>query len=178
MQPAQPNPIFYLILVLIILPILYFRLRGSLKPQVLKLNQLWIRPAIYIVIAGLVLISPQPGSQPLVATDAIWFVLAGLLGAVGGWQMGRVTAIHVDAEKGTLMATGGQAAMIIIVILVLIRMGVNTGLRMEASAWHLNVGLVTDASIVFAGILFAVRGLEMFLRARRVMDAHNRSGLP
>ena len=169
---AQPNPLFYLLPVLVILPILYFRLRRSLKPQVLKLNQLWVRPAIYIVIAGLVLIAPQPGSQPLVAQDAMWLALAALLGGVGGWQMGRVTAIHVDPEKGTLMATGGQAAMIIIVLLILVRMAVGTGLRIEASAWHINVAVITDASIVFAGVLFAVRGLEMFLRARQVMDAH------
>ncbi len=174
---AQPNPLFYLLPVLVILPILYFRLRRSLKPQVLKLNQLWVRPVLYLVIAGLVLVAPQPGSQPLVAQDAVWFVLAALLGAAGGWQMGRVTAIHVDPEKGTLIATGGQAAMIIIVLLILVRMGLRTGLQMEASAWHLNAALVTDASIVFAGVLFAVRGLEMFLRARRVMDEH-RSGLP
>jgi len=166
---APPNPLFYLLPVLIILPILYFRLRNSLKPQVLKLNQLWVRPAIYIVIAGLVLVAPQPGSQPLAAQDVVWLVLAALLGAAGGWQMGRVTAIHVDSEKGTLMATGGQAAMIIIVLLILLRMGVRTGLQMEATAWHINAGLITDASIVFAGVLFAARGLEMFLRARRVM---------
>ena len=178
MPPAQPNPLFYLLPVLIILPLLYFRLRRSLKPQVLKLNQLWIRPAIYVVIAGLAVLVPQPGSQPLVMQDAIWLVLAGLLGAAGGWQMGRVTAIHVDSEKGTLMATGGQAAMIIIVLLILVRMGLNTGLRMEATTWHINAAMITDASITFAGVLFAVRGLEMFLRARRVMDAHNGSGLP
>ena len=178
MPPAQPNPIFYLIPVLIILPVLYFRLRRSMKPQVLKLSQLWIRPAIYIVIAGLVLVAPQPGGEPLVPQDAVWLALAALLGAVGGWQMGRVTAIHVDSEKGTLMATGGQAAMIIIVLLILVRMGLRTGLQMEAGAWHINVARITDASIVFAGVLFGARGLEMFLRAKRVMDAHARSGLP
>jgi hypothetical protein len=169
---APPTPLFYLLLVLIILPILYVRLRRAMKPQRLKLNQLWIRPALYIVITGLVVLAPQPGAQPLMAGDAIWFVLAALLGMVGGWQMGRVTAIHVDPEKGTLMATGGQAAMIIIVLLVAVRLGVRTGLDLEASAWHLNVAVITDASIVFAGFLFAARGLEMYLRAQRVMKAH------
>ena len=172
MPPHQPNPLFYILPVLVILFLLYFRLRRAMKPQQLKLSQLWIRPAIYVVIAGLVVLAPQPGAQPLMLQDALWFVLAALLGAAGGWQMGRVTAIHVDPEKGTLMATGGQAAMIIIIILIAVRMGVRTGLGMEASAWHLNMAVVTDASIVFAGCLFAVRGLEMFLRAQRVMREH------
>jgi Protein of unknown function (DUF1453) len=172
MPPHQPNPLVYLLPVLIILPILYFRLRRAMKPQPLKLSQLWIRPAIYVVIAGLVVLVPQPGSQPLALQDALWFVLAALLGAVAGWQMGRVTAIHVDPEKDTLMATGGQAAMVIIVILILVRMAVRTGLQIEASAWHINVAMITDASIVFAGCLFAARGLEMFLRAQRVMREH------
>ena len=169
---APPGPLVYLLPFLIVLPLLYLRLRKAMKPQVLMLSQLWIRPAIYIVIAVLVVLAPQPGTQPLVLQDSIWFVLAALLGAVGGWQMGRVTAIHVDAEKGTLMATGGQAAMIIILVLILVRMAMRTGLQAEASAWHLNMAVVTDASIVFAACLFAVRGLEMFLRAQRVMRAH------
>lgn len=173
MPPHAPStPLAYLLPVLIILPILYFRLRRAMKPQVLKLNQLWIRPALYIVIAGLVVLAPQPGAQPLATQDAIWLVLAAALGAAGGWQMGRATAIHVDAEKGTLMATGGQAAMIIIIVLIAVRMGVRTGLNLEASAWHLNVAVITDASIVFAGFLFAARGLEMYLRAQRVMREH------
>jgi len=34
-----------------------------------------------------------------------------------------------------------------------------------------NTFLVTDVSIVFSALLFSVRGLEIFLRARRIMGA-------
>ncbi len=156
---APPGPLVYLLPILIILPILYFRLRRTMRPQVLKLNQIWIRPAIYLVIAGMVGVGAAAGRRtPDAAGRHLVCAGGALLGVVGGWQMGRVTAIHVDTEKGTLMATGGQAAMIVILVLILVRMAVGTGLRMEASAWHLNVAVITDASIVFAGCLFAARG--------------------
>ena len=46
-----------------------------------------------------------------------------------------------------------------------------TGLALEAQAWHLNLVIVSDASILFSAFLFAARSVEMFLRARRVMGA-------
>ena len=39
---------------------------------------------------------------------------------------------------------------------------------MEAAAWHLDAVLITDGFIIFTAFLFGVRGLEMYLRARRV----------
>ena len=124
--------------------------------------------------------SRAPTQPLLVAGDAVWLALAALLGAAAGWQMGRITAIHVDPEKGTLMATGGQAAMVVLVVLILLRttggLALRTGTQMEASAWHINVALITDASIIFAACLFAVRGLEMFLRAKRIMGAEQNQG--
>jgi len=39
----------------------------------------------------------------------------------------------------------------------------------EAQAWHLNMLLVSDASIVFTALLFSLRSVEMYFRARRVM---------
>jgi len=55
-------------------------------------------------------------------------------------------------------------------VLILFRMGLRTGLRMEANAWHLDVLLISDALIVFTAFLFTLRAVEMYLRARRVMD--------
>jgi len=39
----------------------------------------------------------------------------------------------------------------------------------EAAALHVRAALLTDVFIVFAALLFSVQGLEIFLRARRVM---------
>jgi hypothetical protein len=142
------------------------------RAQPLKLDRLWIRPVLFLVVAALALLAPPPHNHPervLVAVDFGWLALAGVLGAAAGWQWGRTMAIDVHPEDGTLMVRGGQAAVMVLVILILFRLGVRAGLSVEAKAWHLNMLLVSDASIVFTALLFTLRSVEMYFRARRVM---------
>ena len=61
-----------------------------LKPQRLKLRSFWVRPAIMIFAAALLLAASKP--QP---ADALWFALAALLGIGGGWYWGKLTQLHV-----------------------------------------------------------------------------------
>jgi len=168
-MPHQPPQYLQYLPFLIILPILYFRMRRMARPQALKLGQMWIRPAILLAVAGLVVLMPAPGRAPLDALALGWLALAAALGAAAGWQWGRTTQLHVHPENGTLMQTASAAGMLVLVVLVVIRLGLRAGLKLEAGAWHINVLLITDASIVFSALLFAVRGLEIFIRARRIM---------
>lgn len=158
--------------VLIILPVLYLRMRKMTKAQPLKLGRLWIRPAVILLAAGLVVFLPQPGQHTVrhfLAQDWAWLAVAAGLGGVAGWHWGRTMAIEVHPQDGTLMVKGGQAAILVLVVLILFRMGLRTGLAMQASAWHLDMILISDASIVFSAFLFTFRAIEMFLRARQVM---------
>jgi len=164
MVPAQPNPLAYVIPVLVILPLLYFRLRRMMKPAPLKLNRMWIRPVILFMAGILVLVTSPPRAQ-----DWFWFVPAAVLGAALGWQWGRTMAIHVDPENGALMTRGSQAALVIMVLLLAVRAGLRAGAQMESAALHLDAAMITDLFIVFGAALFGLRGLEMFLRARRVL---------
>jgi Protein of unknown function (DUF1453) len=168
-MPHQPPQYLQFLPFLIILPVLYFRLRRMAKTQALKLGQLWIRPAIFIVLAALAVLIPDPRAKPLVPMDLTWLLLAAVLGAVAGWHWGRTTELHLHPENGTLMQKGSVAGIMVFLVLLLLRLGLRTGLGLEAEAWHLNMRLVTDASIIFSALLFAVRGLEIFLRARRTM---------
>ena len=158
--------------ILIILPVLYLRMRRMSRAQPLKLNRLWIRPAIVLLAAGLVMFMPQPGSHVVrhfLAQDWAWLALAAGLGGIAGWHWGRTMAIEAHPEDGTLMMKGGQAAILVLVVLILIRLGLRTGLKMEASAWHLDMVLISDALIVFSAALFTLRAVEMYIRAHRVM---------
>ncbi len=158
--------------ILIILPIMYLRMRKMTKAQPLKLGRLWIRPAFILLAAGLVVFLPQPGQHTVrhfLAQDWAWLAVAAVLGGIAGWHWGRTMAIEVHPEDGTLMVKGGQAAILVLVVLILFRMGLRTGLRMEASAWHLDMVLISDALIVFSAALFSLRAVEMYLRAKTVM---------
>ncbi len=169
MPPNEAQLLRYVLPVIIILPLLYFRLRRTMKSQPLKISQLWIRPALYMVIAGVVLFAPLPAPRGTVAphltlADAPWLVLALLLGAGAGWQWGRVTRLHFHPENGTLMTTGGMVGMLVLLVLIVMKLGLRTG----AADLHANTLLISDASILFSAALFAVRGLEIYLRARRM----------
>jgi hypothetical protein len=159
--------------ILILLPVLYLRMRRMAKAQPLKLSQMWIRPAIFLTIAALVLVAPGPHGEAhhWTAQAWAWLALAGALGGAAGWYWGRTMAIEVHPENGTLMVKGGQAALLVLVILILFRMGLRTGLEVEGRTMHLDVMLISDASIVFTALLFVVRNVEMYIRARRVMAA-------
>jgi len=158
--------------ILILLPVLYFRMRRMTKAQPLKLNRLWIRPAIILAVVALVLLAPQPGHHALrhfIMLDWAWLAVAAGIGAVGGWYWGRTMAIDVHPEDGTLMVSGGQAAILVLVMLVLLRLGLRTGLEVEGKALNLDALLISDASIIFTAALFTVRAAEMYIRARRIM---------
>jgi hypothetical protein len=169
---TQQQALQYFLPVLIILPLMYRRMRKMTKAQPLKLGRLWIRPAFIMLAAILVVFLPQPAHRAVrhfLATDWAWLALAAGLGGVAGWHWGRTMAIEVHPEDGTLMVKGGQAAILVMGVLILFRIGLRSGLRLEASAWHLDMVLISDASIVFSAFLFSLRAVEMYLRARRVM---------
>src|ERR1700744_3962336 len=154
---TQHQVIQFVAPLLILVPVLFFRMRRMTRAQPLRLDRLWIRPAIFLAIAALVLLAPPPHNHPervLVTLDFAWLALAGVLGAVAGWQMGRTMAIDVHPENGTLITQGGQAAMLLLVVLILFRLGLREGLSVEAKAWHINMLLVSDASIVFIAALY------------------------
>lgn len=166
----------YFLPVLILLPVIYFRLRRLTKPQPLKLGRLWIRPTFILAAAALVLFAPQPGQHAVrhfLAQDWAWLATVAGIGGVAGWHWGRTMSIEVHPENGTLLATGGQAAILVLVMLILFRLGLRTGLQLGGRAWHLDVVLISDALIVFTAFLFTLRAVEMYIRAKRVMGHGN-----
>jgi hypothetical protein len=169
---TQQQVLRYFLPLIVALAILYFRMRKMTKAQPLKRGRLWIRPAIILIAAVLILVMPQPGQHAVrhfLAQDWAWLGLAAGLGGIAGWHWGRTMAIEVHPEDGTLMVKGGQLAILVMGALILFRIGLRTGLRLEASAWHLDMLLISDALIVFSASLFTLRAVEMYLRARRVM---------
>jgi hypothetical protein len=161
----DPRTLQFVIPLLIILPILYFRMRRSLKPQRLKPSSLLIRPALIIVVAIVAMAASPPRRD-----DLFWFALTALVGAAAGWHWGKLTRLHLHPEDGTVMSTGSQAGMMVLIVLVLFRYGIRAGIGLHA-AMHLDVALVTDISITFSALLFSARGLEIYLRAQKLLQS-------
>jgi Protein of unknown function (DUF1453) len=102
-----------------------------------------------------------------------WAVMtAGLAaGAVLGWQRGKLIRIEHNADTGQLSQRASPLAMILLLGLVVLKLGARE-IFGDSAAAHPGSGamLLTDAFIGFAlGLLSATR-LELYLRARRILE--------
>lgn len=138
------------------------RLRGMRQLRPLRLETLWIVPAIYLAATLAVLWSrpPAPG---------LWPALAAALaaGAALGWRRGATMRIGIDPATHRLNQRASPAALLFIVLLLVARLA----LRYEGRALGLDVMAVTDLVMLFALGLFAATRAEMFVRARALLAA-------
>jgi len=154
----------YAIPALIILIVLAFRLRGMNRERPLRIERLWIVPALYCLVAGLTFWNAPPAGMAWAYCGA-----ALLAGAALGWQRGRMMRISVDPETHEIRQKASPAAMLLILGLLVIRSGARNAEALGIPGVHIDVMVTTDVLIAFALGLLTVQRLEMFLRARRLL---------
>ena len=143
--------------------IVVFGLRARRMSQLrpLKVERLWIVPALYLAIVALNFVAKPPSINAWIASG-----VALLLGAALGWQRGRMMEIHVDPETHALNQKGSPWAILFLLAIF----GIKLAAQGEGRALGFDVMLVTDAALALALGMFATTRLEMFLRARRLLD--------
>ena len=151
----------------IIAVVVGLRLRSMSKERPLKLQTLWVIPAVYLLLVGWMLFALPP-------TLLGWGLLAlGLvIGAGLGWHRGKLIRIDRNAETGELRQKASPLAMILLLALIALKLGARA-IFGETAAGHPASGamLLTDAFIGFAlGLLSATR-LELYVRAKRILTA-------
>jgi hypothetical protein len=164
MQNPQ-SPLMTLLPMAIILLIVILRMRRMTGVRPMRLNMLWIRPAIVTVIAALVVYSAPPHSvlQGLILLGAI----AG--GALLGWHQAKLMEISVNSETSSLQVKASVVAMAVFFGLILTRMALRPWLTAESSPVHAYVNVVTDGFILFIVGFYIARAIEMFLRGRALL---------
>jgi len=161
-HPAQQTWISYAITVAIIGIVMALRFRNMGKMRPLKLGSLWAVPATYVVVAALMFLSLPPTGWVAIASAA------GLLvGAAVGWQRGKMMHIHVDPETHALNQKASPAAMFFLVALILVRAGARTVLGQES---NVSPAMLTDPLIMFAVGMFSLQRVEMYMRAKRLLE--------
>lgn len=145
----------------IILLVLAIRLRRLGRHRPLRIERLWIVPALYLVIVALAF-----GRMP--PHGLAWLGCAAALaaGAALGWQRGRMMRIIVDPATHAISQATSPAALLFIVVLIAVRWAA----RAEGGAAHLDVMTLTDLLLAFGLGLLSVQRLEMYLRARRLLE--------
>ena len=165
MQPDQVHSIApYIVGGLLFVVLMAWRLRRMTQTRPLKVEWLWVTPALLTALTVLSLI-PQPPQ------GMAWAWLAGalVLGGALGWWRGKMMHISVDPETHALNTKASPTAMIFIVALIVIRMVLRGVAMGEASTLHLSVAVITGAFMTFAIGLFGLQRLEMAIRATRLL---------
>ncbi|HUO21308.1 MAG TPA: hypothetical protein VMU59_02190 [Caulobacteraceae bacterium] len=158
--PAPSHLISYAVMLVALVLVIRRNMRG----RRLRVEALWIMPAVMIALTAFV-IAAEP--EPAAATVA-GLVLSALVGAAVGWQRGRFTRIELDPATHSFTSRASVAGMIFIAVLFLARLG----LRAYVAATARNPAVtmaVSDALLLFAVGLVSVQRLEMWLRCRRML---------
>lgn len=160
--------ISYVVTAAIVAFVLAIRMRRLSRARRLRIEWLWVLPAIYAVIAcGMFYEFPPVGVQWLFCGAAL------LLGAALGWQRGRMMHIEVDPDTHEINQRASAGALILIVALVAVRFGARS-LAEGAGPLHLNALVLTDMLVAMALGLFTAQRIEMYLRARGLLEVARR----
>jgi len=161
-HPAPQSWVGYAITIAIILVVITLRMRrmGQMRP--LKLETLWVVPVLYLVVAALMFWQLPPTGWVAIACAA-----ALLIGAAVGWQRGKMMHIHVDPETHTLNQKASPAAMIFLIALIVVRSGARTLLGQTGGV---SPPMLTDPLVAFALGMFSLTRVEMYLRAKRLLE--------
>ena len=154
---------FTAVFVVLVLGLRLFRMRQTRR---LRLEMLWVVPAIYFAFAAFMYVEfPPTGSGWLICIAAL------AVGGAIGWQRGKLMKIEVDPETHTLNQRASPAAFLFIIVLIAIRFGARAALAGgDDYGFHVNTMLITDVLIALALGLFAMTRLEMYLRAKRLLE--------
>ncbi|MEO8308854.1 MAG: DUF1453 domain-containing protein [Pseudomonadota bacterium] len=167
MQNPQ-SPLATLIPIVIIFAVFLLRMRRmGVRPM--KLPMLWIRPAIICVVAAVFLYTTPPHSvvQGLILAAALG------AGAALGWHQGKLMAISLNTETGTLQVHASLIALASFFGLIILRIALRPWLTGATSPFHAYIGVVTDAFILFFLGFACAQATEMFIRGRALLAARS-----
>lgn len=160
---AQPGGWVQVFLIAAIVLVVAMRMRGVGRLRPLRLERLWVVPALYLVLVVMLFVqAPPPGL-------GAWFSAGFALVAGGflGWQRGRLMRIHVDPETHALSQQSSAIGMVFIVVLIAARYAA----RDLGGEMHMNMAIMTDTLAALALGMFSAQRAEMYLRARRMLNA-------
>jgi hypothetical protein len=150
-------------------------LRNS-RPRRLKIDRLWLLPAIYMVLLIGTLYEAPPPVTPL----SIGLLVAGFgIGAAIGWQRARLMQIHIHPETQDLVSRASPVGILFIFGVLVVRYAARDLLASNAATLHLPVVAISDAFIVLIVAMLSTQRLQVWRRATRMLaEAQAARGAP
>jgi len=161
-HPVQQSWASYAVTICIIIVMMALRLRKAGRMRPLKLGSLWIVPVLYLAVAAMMFVQLPPTGWVAIAS-----CIGLLIGAAVGWQRGKMMHIDVDPKTHALNQKASPAAMLFLVVLIVVRMLARGVIGAEGG---LSPAMLTDPLIAFALGMFTLQRVEMYLRARRLLE--------
>jgi hypothetical protein len=145
------------------LVVLVLRNRRSRK---LRVELLWVRPVIFLALLTL---SAAAAPPPLTPVSIALIAAAAAIGAALGWQRGRMMRIEVDPDTHALTSRASVLGIVFILGVLLFRMGLGSMLGSFEAQAPISPIIGADALLVLVVGMISVQGVEMWLRARRLL---------
>jgi hypothetical protein len=164
MHGAAPHGAFWAPL-LVALPIIALVVWRNMRGRRLRVETMWVRPAILVVLAVLVLSESGPPRTLTVVLMAV----AAAAGAGLGWMRGRLMRISVDPDTHLASVQASPVAILFLVALMAVRLGARAALARTAPSLHIDVATITDVLLAMAIGLVIAQQCEMWLRCRRLI---------
>jgi len=150
-------------------------LRNS-RPRRLRIERLWVVPAIYLVMLVSALVAAPP---PVTPVSIGLLVLGFLIGAGLGWQRARFTEIRIHPETHDLSSRSSPIGIIFIFAILLLRYGARDFLTTHPDVLHVPVIALGEALLVMVVSTLTAQRLEIWQRASRMLaEAQGAIGPP
>jgi hypothetical protein len=141
--------------------------RRNSRPRQLRIERLWIRPVLFAVIVSATLGATPFPFDPL---SLVVLALALAIGAGLGWQRGRFMQIDVHPQTHDVTSRASPVGMIFILAVLALRILLRDAALESRSALGLPAASITDGLILLLGAMIVAQSLEMWLRARRLLE--------
>ncbi|HEX4741179.1 MAG TPA: hypothetical protein VH353_07615 [Caulobacteraceae bacterium] len=165
---ASAAPASSMIVSLLLITVVLMLRNRRARP--LRIERLWVRPAISIAFALLFLFAYPP---PLTLLSVTVVLLGLALGAAIGWQRGRFMQIEVDPVTHAMTARMSQLGMILVLAFFAARYWVKGSTLGPVPAASL-----TDALMISAAAMMLAQQTEVSLRAHRLLEEARARGGP
>lgn len=173
MDPMTAQVLPYLVPLLILVLIL----RRNLRSRSLRMERLWLYPAILILAAaGVMRGGPVPGAVALAG-----YAVALVVGGAIGWYRGRLTQITIDPKTHEFTSRASIAGTILIGVVFAVRYGVRMAMESHGQlTWplggRLDVAAITDGLMLFLVGMVSLQRIEMYLRCQKLLGEARAGG--
>ena len=165
MDPMTARALPYIVPLLILALVL----RRNLRERNLRMERLWVYPAILIVATASVMGGEaMPGLIPLIG-----FIAALAVGALIGWYRGRLTHITIDPTTHEFTSRASVAGTMLIGAVFALRYGVKMAMAgggvVLPMGGRLDVAGITDGLMLLAVGMMTAQRIEMYLRCQKLL---------